>query len=156
MSCTSCGEVERLVRRPNWGVHLFRWSKSVVGEPFVWGETDCGSLVRGAVRAMYGETPDAWSKRPYTSERQALRVQVQMKGVSGALRALGATDETVAYAQSGDIVVRPPRQGRETLRAGVVVNGSLVVTSMQRGVCRAPLRVVDPDSTVLRLPFEVV
>lgn len=158
MSCEDCPQATVHpdgLRQPDWGVRLFGWSESVVGEPFIWGETDCGSLVKGAVESMYGETPKPWREHTYTSEKEALRVQVQVRGVSGALRSLGAEDVTLAYAQSGDVVVRPPRQGRATFRAGVVVSGTLVVASIEEGVCRVPLDAVDEDSTVLRVPMQL-
>jgi hypothetical protein len=44
-----------LVRQPQWRNNLLTWAKAVHGRPYVWGTTDCASLVRGALKEQFGE-----------------------------------------------------------------------------------------------------
>lgn len=152
MGCNGCGEPDALRRLNNWSWCLFRWSEDVVGEPFRWGKTDCGALVRDAIRAMYGKFP-AFGVPDWSDRRSAVEAQKATRGVSGALRWMGAEDVRLAYAQSGDVAVKPPRNGRKTFRAAVIVDAKLLIANQTKGVYRAPLSHIEPDTTVLRLPF---
>lgn len=136
-----------MIRRvPNWDIALFRWSERVTGQPYTWGETDCGSLVREAHALMYGD--DLWPDvKPYTGKRAALARHRATGGVAASLLSIGAVSVDVRLAQSGDVLVE---DGDEFGAAGVVVGRDVIWASSEEGIVRTPLR--GRSGTLLRVP----
>ena len=123
----------------DWNERLVAYANSVNGAPFQWGVTDCASLVRYALRAMYGRDL-LRGMGSYRSSPSALRVGRQVGPVGAYLRDRGFQAVGLAFAQSGDTVVfRGLDRGHPQL--GVVVSGRLLVS--------------DPDTDVVlhRLPI---
>lgn len=89
----------------NWDAALTRWAGEQVGRPFAWGETDCASLVRGALAAMYGE--DLVDLPPWTSARAAARALAAVGSVPAALAQLGAEEIPRAFLTQGDLAYEP-------------------------------------------------
>jgi hypothetical protein len=44
-----------MIRDLNWQNKAVTWAIAQTGQPFQWGATDCVSLLRGMLEAMYGE-----------------------------------------------------------------------------------------------------
>lgn len=128
-------------RHRNWDVRLVEWQGGLLGAPLEWGRTDCGSLVRGALEAMYpeDEVPLPEDVPAYESKQGALRVREQTGGMETALETGGAEPVELPFAQQGDIVLGlNPVGGVEG--AGVVVERHLLCTNAEEGVRRLPLR----------------
>lgn len=135
-----------MTRVPNWDIALHQWAADVVGRPYVWGETDCGSLVREAHALMYGV--DLFHVKPYTTRRQALYRHNSTGGVEAVLREAGAVDVPVAFAQQGDVLCEAEGDGLPA--CGVVVGRSVIWATVEDGVARTPLR--GRSGTLLRVP----
>lgn len=133
-------------RVPNWDVALLQWAASVIGRPYRWGETDCGTLVREAHRLMYGEdlVPQV---KPYRTKRQALNRHTSTGGVRSLLLELGAHDVPIALAQSGDVLCEP---GDAFGACGMVVGRDVIWATVEDGVVRVPLR--GRSGQLLRVP----
>lgn len=119
-----------MIRVPNWDIWLLEWAESMTRRPYIWGETDCGSLVRAAMRGIYGV--DAFEHiRPYRTRAQAGRRQRETGGVYGALVGAGWHEVATSLAQQGDVLIH---DGDGFPGAGIVVARQVLVTSAARGV----------------------
>lgn len=136
-----------------WDAALIDWARSVLGRDFVWGKTDCATLARGAIMAMYEGAESKVSMGPlpgWTTERGAVRAHVRTGGPVAVLRRMGAERVCPAYAQRGDITVD---DSRALPNIGIVVSGGVVMAHPDRGVFLVPLPARDVDLLVLRLPY---
>lgn len=142
-------------RRRNWGHRLVMWQKEVLGEPFVWGETDCGSLVWRALHEMYRSPPIEGAVPAYESAQDARRAHLETGGVGPVLRRGGAEEVGLNFARQGDVLVGVGGPG-ELPGAAVVVERHFVVTDEEEGVSRRRLRDLrleaPEDVAVLRPP----
>ena len=131
--------------RRNWDVRLYRWADQVVGRPFVWGDTDCGCLIRDAHVAMYGTDVFGWPT--YRSKAGAMKARKKVGGILTALqRACTAVGRR--FAQDGDIIVIT-HKGEHGM--GIVVGTNAVGTYPGEPVSLVPLSVVPDDATFWRL-----
>lgn len=143
-------------RRPDWDVRLVRLQDDVLGEPFRWGETDCASIVRRALAAMYpeGEVPLPSAPPEYEDRRGAGRAYVESGGVAAMLEAGGAERVDLNFARQGDVLVGLAEQGGFPGGA-VVVEEHFLVASEEEGVVRRPLRALrleEPDDVEVWRP----
>src|SRR3970040_964587 len=93
-------------RRLDWRSRLHAWGTAQVGKPFVWGETDCGSLSRKALEMMFGV--DIMPVLPvYNSWSEAVVAKHQVARFGSFLTKLGALEGEPAFMRAGDIVVAP-------------------------------------------------
>ncbi len=131
--------------RSNWDVHLFRWADKVVGRPFVWGETDCATLVRAAHVVMYGTDVFGWPT--YRSKLGATKARKKVGGILPALQRV-CTAVGRRFARDGDIVVIT-HEGEYGM--GIVLGTNAVGTYPGEPVSLVPLAVVPDDATFWRL-----
>lgn len=83
---------------------LTRWADKEVGKPFIWGETDCGSLTRRAHVAMFGR--DVFPIPHWSSKREASSVLRKYGGVEDILKKQAVEDpQGLGFVQAGDVVV---------------------------------------------------
>jgi hypothetical protein len=107
----------------NWDRELVEWAGAVVGEPFVWGRTDCASLVRRAHQLMLDY--DVFADIPtYDSEIGAARAKIEHGGVTEAMEARGATRFPITMARAGDIVITQRVEPEDiTLSCFILISG---------------------------------
>lgn len=111
-----------------WRSQLMTWAGAQCGRPYVWGETDCASLVRAATRQMYGVDVFAGLVPEWRSQREAVRARRQVGGIGGALALAGAVPRVLAFVQAGDVWVRQTRAGAWHRGAlGVALGGQQVL-----------------------------
>lgn len=79
-----------LVRTRVWRSELVAWADKVRGAPYLWGETDCSTLARQALRIQFGQDVFPRMLR-WTSLREALRVLKTIGGVGGVSPLFAAT-----------------------------------------------------------------
>ena len=120
------------------------WAERVRGQPFVWGKTDCGSLVKQAYKILTGKRCP-WPY--YKGKTAAMRAMVKVGGIPAALAKL-AQPVGRRRAQSGDVVLVEVEDGHGM---GVVVGDYVVGTYPGYDVLIVPLRVVPDDATIWRL-----
>lgn len=94
-------------RLPDWNGRLVRWAREQRGRAFVWGETDCASLVRTAYGVMCGS--HAILDGPsWTTRTGALRVHRRVGGAAAWLeRDAGFGRVSWHFATSGDVLIKP-------------------------------------------------
>lgn len=142
-----------LVRIPNWDIALVHLARNVQGEPFCWGETDCGTLCYRAVAVMYGEgeAEDRFGG-PWQSLHDARERWAEIGGAHGAMDALEAYEATPRSVRSGDILLFDGADPDSLPRLAFVAGGKVVTVDRKEGVRIVPVRdVVDPF-VVWRLP----
>jgi hypothetical protein len=142
----------------NWDLALVEWANLVVGQPFQYGLNDCGTLVRGAMQAMYGE--DLWPGIPqWDNATGALRVIAGYGTVVEMLRARGATRwPTPHFAQSGDILVmagdHSPFEETVMVTVGQVAISAHPENGIEQLNLVAVIEGVEPVEAI-HMPFEV-
>ncbi len=134
------------MRLRNWDVRLFRWADRVVGEPFTWGVTDCGTIVRTAHIAMCGEDPFGWPT--YKTKLGAVKARKKVGDIPNALAA-ACREVGRRFAQSGDIVLI---QHEGQYGMGLVVGPNVVGSYPGYDVDLVPLQAVPDDATFWRMP----
>lgn len=94
-----------MTRVPNWHHHLVEWANGLIGQPFVWGQTDCHALAAEAYRVLHGSPIPGlpvWSSRG-----EALQLHGAGWDLPSLLPTLGATPVELGYVRCGDLVVEP-------------------------------------------------
>lgn len=139
-----------LVRVRNWDVHLVRRARELVGEPYTWGATDCGSIVIEALGTVYGSSP--LGDLAWDGPRSAQDALDALGGVQGALERLTARQVPLSFAQTSDVLVVP--SGEHLARLHVIVVGQALTSTPKSGVVLWKLADLDlPDDAMLwRLP----
>ncbi len=91
------------IRVPDWRSRLITWAENVRGMPYIWGRSDCATLVRTALAICFGRdiAPDVPFHR---NERQAIAVVRQYGGAVPVLEQLGAMRTTLPFARAGDVI----------------------------------------------------
>ncbi len=142
-------------RVPNWDVELVRFAGDMQGRPFRYGSTDCGTLVRGALKAMYGKDV-LRGMGSYRLLRDARKLAKSVGPIPEYLKVtLGCKRIRRNFVQAGDIVVLPG-EDRRLPQLGVVVGGKLMVSDVELGVQIVPLPTGHwpRGSTILRVPHQ--
>lgn len=142
-----------LVRVRNWDVALAKTMCALVGEPFVWGRTDCGTLCRLAVDALYGPgTANVYLGSAWSSPRTARDAEETLRGARGVLDELGAVQVHRSYASCGDFVGVPGEDDDGLPRLMWVIGSLYVRVGRVEGVTAEPLNLLAPEALVWRLP----
>lgn len=117
----------------NWDHKLVRFAERERGRDYIWGETDCASLVQRALQVIYDEDkfPDAPG---WTTEIGAKRAIRKVENVRDYVLNHGGVKADDNFKSSGDIVYGLSNQnGMPGL--GIVVDVNKILTSApNRGV----------------------
>ena len=133
----------------SWDVDLLEWAESIVGKPFRWGSTDCGSIVKQAQQIIYGV--DVFQLAPWKGKTKALRILVEIKGMRSQLRRC-ADQVGRGFLQMGDIVL--VKNGCDVLETDglmLVVRDYVLFTNPETGVIRVPLEAIPKKATFWRI-----
>ncbi len=132
----------------NWDTRLVTWAERVRGQPFKWGETDCGALVKQAYEIIKGE-PIGWSA--WKGKTGALRWLSKVGGLPVALAEV-ATPVGRGFARSGDVVLAKVDEPEAVHGYGmaVIVGENVVATYPGYPVTFVPLRDMPNDVTYWR------
>jgi len=142
-----------LVRVRNWDVALAMRARELVGRPFEWGRTDCGTLCREALDALYGPgTGETLLGPPWTSPRAARSAAERLEALIEVLRAGGARLVGRLYASAGDIVIRSGHDEEGLPRLAVVIGPKVLHVTREHGVVVGPVGGLEEGDVVLRLP----
>jgi hypothetical protein len=137
MGCLSDAHRAALVpRQPHWERRLVEWMEAQVGQPYVWGETDCVSLACRAIEVM---TAIPLAKPAYTTALQGVgalrRAQSEHGSVGGWFVAQGLVQiDSVRLAHGGDLVVVEPLEARDLPTVAVIVATSVLLPDPVAGV----------------------
>lgn len=142
----------RLVAAPrerNWDLALHELRLSLVGAPFVWGETDCVSVVRRSWELVFGG--DLLEHLPHYASGSEARAALSMTGGLGmAMLDHGALTFPLTFAQTGDVVNGPEDPGHGFPFVGLVVGREVLTSTMEQGVIAHPLSACPEGCSVLR------
>ncbi len=109
-------------------VTLDEWILNHLGLPFVWGETDCFSLVIKYIREVYGET--FGNKAPkLTSRRSAINEFNKMGGLEKALEELGCVSTRASFMEPGNVVIEPCADRFQLPSYGIAATRSMYLTT---------------------------
>ena len=132
-------------RLRTWDVDLEQWAATQIGQPFVWGTTDCWSLVIKGQKHIYGV--EVFHTPKYKSKTKALRTLVNVKGMRSLLNSC-ASQVGRRFLQAGDIVL--VGKGCSELKTdGVlqVIRDYALTASPVAGVLAVPLDAIPIKST---------
>lgn len=135
----------------NWDCKATTWAIEQVGKPFVWGETDCCSLLVGMWEVMYGEPVVSL---PYRSLADAVLFSESVGGVRSVLRDLNCTTlDLIVYANTGDVLVDVKRAGDDPFESVLPVITDKFLFTEPGGLVRLlPLHSAPLAATPYRLP----
>ena len=144
-----------VTRVMGWEAALVAYADAQLDRPFMYGDTDCGSLVVGGLAAMYTEPP---LPRPrYGSLRQALHIVAGAEdGVGGIMARVGARALKTQYAQAGDVVLWPDKD-EQVPCLGIALSVDQVLTSDEE-IGPHIMGIMDGGldaATLWRLPWEL-
>jgi hypothetical protein len=92
----------------NWSVSLAELANDIVGVPFEWGKTDCASVARAALVAMFGEDPLVpHIDVTYTTKIGAARAFKKAGSFVDIVLAAGAREIASNLAGDGDFMIFP-------------------------------------------------
>jgi hypothetical protein len=114
---------------------LAQYAATVLGKPFVWGLTDCVSLVRFAILQSHGEDP--WIGQDwYESQTGAYRLATKIGSAPVYLQQYGWTERPLADMQAGDVVIQPIITCERLPHFGIAISKGRYITSHEStGVC---------------------
>lgn len=138
------------MRVRNWDLAVIEWATGLRGVPFVWGRTDCGTLVREMTILIYDRDIFAGIRR-WKSARGMESAVEKAGGVSSIFDAVGA-EVGVRFARTGDVMVRPrgcPLTGLDSVMP--VADGHVVVATPGEPLQLVPLRQLAVEVRIWRL-----
>jgi hypothetical protein len=137
----------------NWDTRLGKELRALLGRPFEWGETDCGTLCRVALDAIYGPgAADRLLGATWNGPREALEAVARLGGQHGVLHGLGAYRVHPSYASAGDFVTGPGTDEEGLPPLMWITGGRCVRVRREDGVVALPLRSLGADAEIWRLP----
>lgn len=119
------------VRKPDWELCLAR--ELAREEPFKWGERDCCLFAADCVKAMTGDDPAKAWRGIYASEDEA--TALTGGNIASVISDALAVEIPPGYAQRGDVVLIPTRQG--DMAAVIGLDGKAVML-LEQGYRRLP------------------
>lgn len=114
--------------------YLIKWAESKIGLPFVWGKSDCTTIVIEGISLYFGiELPviNTW-----TSLKEALKAFKQYNSPDNILKNTGFFKVQKNFEQTGDILVW---KGRGYYLLGFVINGEVMVADEGKTLEMRPL-----------------
>lgn len=144
-----------MIRERDWNVRLAKLVRSLIGQSFVWGETDCVSIVRKAYIAMFGEDPIAkFVPMEYSTEDEAKEAFRAIGGdFTKWIMRIVIREVTGAFAQDGDMLFNEDSaMGYQNV--GIIFSDRLLTSDPENGVRVRPFnRDYDDDNIhIYRLP----
>lgn len=125
------GKESESMKVDNYDYKLIEWVNTQLGKPYIWGKTDCGSLVRKGLNIVFGK--DKFNDIPsWDSEEICRKIWDDLGGVDNAFLSLGARKIKGTFAQTGDIAVL--EIGKLLTAAMVIGSGKLLFSSTDKGV----------------------
>lgn len=115
----------------NYDYKLIEWVNTQLGKPYIWGETDCGTLVRTGLNIVYGD--DKFNNITFwDSEETCRKIWDDLGGVDKAFLNFGARKIKGTFAQTGDVAVL---EVGKLLTASIVIgSGKLLFSSTDKGI----------------------
>jgi hypothetical protein len=108
--------VQNKTRVTNWSVNLGLLAEEVVGAEFKWGVTDCVTMLRRALEAMYGEDIAApYIDVAYTTKTGATRAYNKMGGYEGIIEKVGCKEIPARLAKDGDFALFKREHGYDNV-----------------------------------------
>ncbi len=115
----------------NYDYKLIEWVNTQLGKPYIWGETDCGTLVRKGLNIVYKK--DCFhDTASWSSETECRKIWDDLGGVDKAFLDFGAKKIKGTYAQTGDVAVL--EIGKLLTASMVIGSGKLLFSSIDKGV----------------------
>jgi hypothetical protein len=129
-------------RKPNWDNELSRFARRVVGEPYVWGRTDCATIVRYALRVIYGDQLELYWPEQWTGRIEAARAFHDMGGDwYKAFRRIGFSPVDRGKWPQGAVVTKSVVGRRPLGMLGIVTMRQVLTSYEGSGVVLVPIDV---------------
>lgn len=91
-------------RVDNWSCKIVEDVGSLAGSPFVWGETDCCTLLRKLYKSMFDDDTFGGPFQ-YTTAKGAIRAYKNIESIDKVILEWGGVEIPVRIASDGDVAV---------------------------------------------------
>ena len=140
-----------MIRTQNAENLLVLWGEAQRGKPFIWGQTDCGSLVIKAAKILYGKP--VFDISEYQDKKEAATVIKEIGSYEEFLGEYGAMQTDFTHMSAGDVLTGRIRNDWPT--AMVALRQRFVLSSEEeRGVFLEKLTEAD-DMKIFKLPYRI-
>ena len=140
-------ERKSIMKVDNYDYKLIEWVNTQLRRPYIWGDTDCGSVVRKGLNIIYGK--DKFNAiSTWDSEEICRKIWDDLGGVDKAFLDFGAKKIKRTYAQTGDVAVL--EIGKLLTAAMVISCNKLLFSSTDKGV---ETRDITPSLLKLNIRF---
>ncbi len=119
-----------MVRVDNWDSRLVEFALDMEGRKFQWGRTDCVTLTRRGLNALYGRDPWKRSVPTWKGKVSALKMSQEFEGAKAAdFLATSAEEIASPFATSGAIALAPTRDEHGLPGMSILLPGRKVLIS---------------------------
>lgn len=131
----------------NYNSKLIEWINTQIGKPYIWGETDCGTLVRKGLTIILNRDPfpDILS---WDNELICREIWDKLNGVDNAFISFGAKKILGTFAQTGDVAVL--EIGKYLTATLIISPDKMLFASTDKGV---EIRNITPSLIRLNIRF---
>lgn len=114
---------------------LIKWAETKIGLPFIWGKSDCTTIVIEGISLYYNlEMP---VENTWTSLKDALKSFKKYNSPDNILKNMGFFTVQKNFEQTGDILAW---KGRGYYLLGFVINGEVMVADEGKVLEMRPLK----------------
>lgn len=131
------------MRLRNWNVAIKQRADELVGSKFIWGETDCVSVIRIMAVEIFGEDVFAGVVPGYTTEIGAKRALSRVGDFNDLAVQAGCVEVPRTMMTDGDLIIS---DYGDYQNVAMVVGGKLFVASVEEGLQYMSLRYLADDS----------
>ncbi len=135
-------------RVDNWSCKIVEDVGSLAGSPFVWGDTDCCTLLRKMSRSMYGRDIFTGPSK-YKTKTGALRGFKGIESIDALILDAGGIEIPAHIATDGDVAVaQEAHKGFQSV--SVRVGSRWILSSEERDLVEVVKAIPDVNMKVYR------
>jgi len=140
-------------RVPDWDLRLVEYASDMIGKPFVWGQTDCTTIVFKGLEVMY-DYDFTKGLKWHTTLRTAVNLYKKTGGIEKVLLKKGACGIGLGFATTGDVLISPKKPLEVANSCFIVVRGQMLSNGPGKKVSLHPMSSLLPNSKCLRINYE--
>lgn len=136
-------------RVANWSCRIVEDVGSLAGSPFVWGDTDCCTLLRKMSKSMYGRDVFAGPSK-YKTKTGAIRGFKRIESIDALILEAGGVEIPTSMASDGDVAVQRDVPERGFQNVSIKVGSRWLISSEQGDIVEVMKDIPDVTMKVYR------